>query len=63
MVESERVVGEKSSTERRYFISSLPGDNAEQFGKAVRQHWQIESVPQAHKEKEVQDEQELKLCA
>lgn len=23
----------------------------------------IESVPQAHKEKEVQDEQELKLCA
>ncbi len=61
MVESERIVGEKTSVERRYFISSLAGDDAEQFGKAVRQHWQIESVPQAHKEKEVQ--YELKLCA
>jgi predicted transposase YbfD/YdcC len=61
MIESERIVGEKTSVERRYFIGSLDGTNAEQFGKAVRQHWQIESVPQAHKEKEVCHE--LKLCA
>ena len=44
MVESERIVGDKTSIERRYFISSLAGDDAEQFGKAVRQHWQIENT-------------------
>jgi len=49
MVESERTVGDKTSVERRYFISSLPGDDAEQFGRAVRQHWQVESAPQAHR--------------
>ena len=43
MVEAERIVGEKTSVERRYFISSLAGDSAEQFGNAVRQHWQIEN--------------------
>jgi predicted transposase YbfD/YdcC len=43
MVESERLVGDKTSVERRYFISSLAGDDAEQFGRAVRQHWQIEN--------------------
>jgi len=43
MVESERTVGDKTSVERRYFISSLPGDDAEQFGRAVRQHWQVEN--------------------
>jgi predicted transposase YbfD/YdcC len=43
MIESERIVGEKTSLERRYFIASLDGTSAEQFGKAVRQHWQIEN--------------------
>jgi len=43
MIECERIVGEKSSVQRRYFISSLPGDNAKQFGKAVREHWHIEN--------------------
>lgn len=40
MVECERVVGEKTSVERRYFISSLAGDSAEQFGDplAAYQH-------------------------
>jgi len=43
MVEAERMVGEKTSTERRYFISSLDGRDAEQFAWAVRGHWGIEN--------------------
>ena len=43
MVEAERTVGEKTSTERRYFISSLDGNDAELFGWAVRGHWGIEN--------------------
>jgi predicted transposase YbfD/YdcC len=42
MVEAERTVGEATSRETRYFISSLPGE-AKQFGQAVRQHWGIEN--------------------
>lgn len=41
-VECERQVGDRVSTERRYFISSLPPD-AQAIGQAVRQHWQIEN--------------------
>ncbi len=33
----------KTHTERRYFISSLDGRDAELFGKAVRRHWEIEN--------------------
>jgi predicted transposase YbfD/YdcC len=42
MVESTRIIGAKETTERRYYISSLPADAA-QIGKAVRQHWAIEN--------------------
>jgi predicted transposase YbfD/YdcC len=43
MVESERtVVGEVTSKERRYYISSLEAD-AKQVGKAIRGHWSIEN--------------------
>jgi predicted transposase YbfD/YdcC len=43
MVESERtVIGEQTSTERRYYVSSLAAD-AEQIGKAIRSHWSIEN--------------------
>lgn len=42
MVISERHVGEKVSTEIRYYISSLE-NNAKQFGNAVRGHWEIEN--------------------
>lgn len=42
-VECERTVGEKTSCERRYFISSLKGDDAKAIAKAVRHHWQIEN--------------------
>lgn len=43
MVESERIVGEKTSVEQRYFLCSLPGDSAKQFAGAVRQHWSVEN--------------------
>jgi predicted transposase YbfD/YdcC len=42
MVEEHRQVGEKTSTERRYFVSSLDAD-AELFAHAVRSHWGIEN--------------------
>jgi predicted transposase YbfD/YdcC len=43
MVESERTVGDKTSVERRYFISSLPGNNATQMAHAIRRHWCVEN--------------------
>lgn len=42
MVESERQIGNETSTERRFFISSLDS-NAKVFAKAVRNHWGIEN--------------------
>jgi predicted transposase YbfD/YdcC len=42
MVVSTREIGDKSTSETRYFITSLYS-NAEEFGKSVRQHWGIEN--------------------
>lgn len=42
MVESERRIGKKVSTETRYFLSSLTG-SARQLAQAVRAHWGIET--------------------
>lgn len=42
LVSSERTVAGQTSTETRYYISSLPGDAA-QFAHAVRTHWHIEN--------------------
>ena len=42
MVRSERRIGDKSTTESRYFISSLESD-AELILDAVRTHWEIEN--------------------
>src|SRR5208337_357013 len=42
MVESERDMGDHSTKETRYFISSLPSE-AKRFGEAVRRHWGIEN--------------------
>ena len=42
MIESTRQIGEHSSTERRYYISSLGGD-AKRLGEAIRAHWGIEN--------------------
>ncbi len=42
MVEATRTHGDKTSVERRYYISSLPA-NAERLAHAVRGHWGIEN--------------------
>ena len=42
MVISERTIGEITTIERRYYISSLPA-RADIFSHAVRQHWSIEN--------------------
>lgn len=43
MVESTREVNGVTSKEVRYFITSLDGDDAEKFARAVRTHWNIEN--------------------
>lgn len=42
VVERVRTVGEHTSTERAYYISSLPAD-AERIALAVRSHWEVEN--------------------
>ena len=42
MVKATREIGEKRSTERRYYLSSLPMD-AKRFAHAVRTHWSVEN--------------------
>lgn len=42
VVEATRYVGDKKTTERRYYINSLPM-NASRFSQAVRTHWTIEN--------------------
>jgi hypothetical protein len=43
MVEAQRKGGEHLSTERRYDLTSLPGE-ARAFGAAVHSHWGVEIV-------------------
>lgn len=42
VVERVRTVGEHTSTERAYYISSLPPDAA-RIARAVRSHWEVEN--------------------
>jgi len=42
MVESQRDVGDKTTEETRYYISSLP-NNAQRFAGSVRAHWGVEN--------------------
>jgi predicted transposase YbfD/YdcC len=42
MVEATRTVGEKTSVEQRFYLSSLP-PRALEFAQAVRKHWGIEN--------------------
>ena len=42
MIESTRIIGDKTSTERRFFLCSLP-PQAERFARAARGHWAIEN--------------------
>ena len=41
-IDSERVIGDKASTEKRFYISSLPA-NAKIINSAIRSHWTIEN--------------------
>jgi predicted transposase YbfD/YdcC len=43
MIEEIRQIDTKASTERRFFISSMPA-NAEKIAHAVRSHWAIENA-------------------
>jgi predicted transposase YbfD/YdcC len=49
VVESIREIGEKVSRERRYYLCSITDVN--RIAQTIRQHWAIESVPQAHAER------------
>lgn len=42
MIESRVTVGKETTTQRRYFISSLP-PNAQVIAEAIRSHWAIET--------------------
>ena len=42
MVEAKRQIGDETTCETRYYISSLSGD-VQEFGEAVRAHWGIEN--------------------
>jgi predicted transposase YbfD/YdcC len=42
LVEAQRTVGETTTIERRYYLTSLAGD-VQQFAQAVRSHWGIEN--------------------
>lgn len=42
IVQAERRIGDETTCETRYYISSLSGD-AQEFGRAVRDHWGIEN--------------------
>lgn len=41
--ESTRTIGNKTSIEYRYYLSSLSGSDAERIAKAIRAHWAIEN--------------------
>jgi len=43
VVESTRRVGAETSTERRYYISSLDGADAARIAAAIRSHWNVEN--------------------
>jgi len=55
---SEREVAGKKTSEIRYYFSSRKA-TAKQFAEWIRDHWSIESAPQAHEGVR----NELKLCA
>lgn len=42
VIESTRLIGDKTTTERRYFLCSLPAQ-AKAFAQAARSHWGIEN--------------------
>lgn len=43
MVQSTRIIQDKETTETRFFLISFESD-AKRFGRAVRSHWEVESL-------------------
>jgi predicted transposase YbfD/YdcC len=43
MVESKRTVGDKTTREQRYYLSSLSGKDARRLARAIRGHWAVEN--------------------
>jgi len=43
VMDCQRKIGDQSSVERRYFISSLPARTAQRIAMAVRKHWRVEN--------------------
>lgn len=43
-IESTRTVGDQTSIETRYYISSLDGTDATTLARAIRQHWSVENA-------------------
>jgi predicted transposase YbfD/YdcC len=43
-VQAKRMIGEKTSTEFRYYISDLPADNASGLLAYIRGHWGVENT-------------------
>ncbi len=43
VIESHRTIKGQTTVERRYYISSLPGDNAQKMAQAIRAHWGVEN--------------------
>jgi predicted transposase YbfD/YdcC len=43
IVESERIIGNKQTHERRLYISDLGYDQAQEFHQGVRNHWAVEN--------------------
>lgn len=43
MVEAERTIKDKTTTEQRFFISSIPLERAKETTNAIRAHWGVEN--------------------
>lgn len=43
VVESQRTIKGVTTTERRYFITSVKGSNAKDIGRKIRSHWGVEN--------------------
>lgn len=43
MVESKRTIGDKTTREQRYYLSSLPAKDARKLARAIRGHWAVEN--------------------
>ena len=42
-VDSRRTINGQTTTERRYFINSITGSDAQRIGRMIRTHWHVEN--------------------